>query len=297
MNFLIIGHSVVDKIIEESKTSINPGGIFYSVISFLSQLNADDKIFLCSAIDKKSEKLFSEIYDEVEGKFMQYAESIPEVELIIDNEKERKEKYSHIGQNLELPKENLNQFDGILINMITGFDISLSQIQSLRKQYNSLIYFDVHTLSRGIDKNFNRSFRKINEFEKWAKCIDILQANESELQTLSNQNDELKIIEKMFSYGVKQVIITRADRGASVYFSEDNILKKYDVGALQVEVANKVGCGDVFGSVYFYNFIKNKNVTLSFEKANLFAGISTTYSEVKDYLKLKSDANKQIGKK
>jgi len=297
MNFLIIGHSVVDKIIEESKTSINPGGIFYSVISFLSQLNADDKIFLCSAIDKKSEKLFSEIYDEVEGKFMQYVESIPEVELKIDDEKERKEKYSHIGQNLELPKENLNQFSGILINMITGFDISLTQLQELRKNYSGLIYFDVHTLSRGVDNDLIRSFRPIENFNKWAKCIDILQANESELQTLSNQNDEIKIIKKMFSYGVKQVIITRADRGASVYFSEDNILKKYDVGALQVEVANKVGCGDVFGSVYFYNFIKNKNVTLSFEKANLFAGISTTYSEVKDYLKLKSDANKQIGKK
>lgn len=297
MNFLIIGHSVVDKIIEKSKTSINPGGIFYSVISFLSQLNADDKIFLCSDIDKKSEKLFSELYDEVECKFMQYVESIPEVELKIDDEKERKENYSHIGQNLELPKENLNQFDGILINMITGFDISLTQLQEFRKNYSGLIYFDVHTLSRGVDKNFNRSFRKINEFEKWAKCIDILQANESELQTLSNQNDELKIIEEMFSLGVKQVIITRADRGASVYFSEDNILNKYDVGALQVEATNKVGCGDVFGSVYFYNFIKNKNVTLSFEKANLFAGISTTYSEVKDYLNLKSDANKQIGKK
>lgn len=297
MNFLIIGHSVVDKIIEKSKTSINPGGIFYSVISFLSQLNADDKIFLCSDIDKKSEKLFSELYDEVECKFMQYVESIPEVELKIDDEKERKENYSHIGQNLELPKENLNQFDGILINMITGFDISLTQLQEFRKNYSGLIYFDVHTLSRGVDKNFNRSFRKINEFEKWAKCIDILQANESELQTLSNQNDELKIIEEMFSLGVKQVIITRADRGASVYFSEDNILNKYDVGALQVEATNKVGCGDVFGSVYFYNFIKNKNVTLSFEKANLFAGISTTYYELKDYLNLKSDANKQIGKK
>ena len=259
-DILVIGHSVVDKIIDKGIISIKPGGIYYSVVSFLSQMERDDNLFLCSSIDDKNVMLFKDVYDLVEDKFLQYVESIPEVELIIDDEKERKENYSHIGQNLKLPKENLNQFSGILINMITGLDVSLPQVQDIRKKYDGLIYFDVHTLSRGIDKNFNRSFRKINEFKKWAECTDILQANESELQTLSNQIDEIKIIEEMFSQGVKQIIITRAERGASVYFSEESILKKYDVEAFQVEVANKVGCGDVFGSVYFYNYIQNKNI-------------------------------------
>ena len=60
MNFLVIGHSVVDKIVDKKVTSTKPGGIFYSVISLLSQLEKDDRLFLCTAIDKSSEKLFKD---------------------------------------------------------------------------------------------------------------------------------------------------------------------------------------------------------------------------------------------
>jgi sugar/nucleoside kinase (ribokinase family) len=157
-----------------------------------------------------------------------------------------------------------------------------------------LIYFDIHTLSRGVDTNLNRIFRRIPDFNKWSECIDILQANEAELLTLSDRTNETTIIEELFSYGIKQIIITRAERGATVFFREQNSVKKIHKDALQTNVVNKVGCGDVFGAVYFYNYIKNKNVILALEQANLYAGIATTYSEAKDYLNLKRDANERI---
>jgi sugar/nucleoside kinase (ribokinase family) len=215
----------------------------------------------------------------------------------VDDIGERKECYSQISQNLTLPKDNLTRFDGILINMISGYDISLPQLQKLRKNYDGLIYFDVHTFSRGVDKSLNRIFRRIENFNKWAECIDILQANESELLTLTDKKDEVQIIDELFFYGIQQVIITRAERGATVFIQENGIIRKHHKDALQVNLINKVGCGDVFGAVYFYNFIKNKNVTLAIEQANLFAGISTTYSDIKEFFNLKRDADKQIGKK
>jgi sugar/nucleoside kinase (ribokinase family) len=297
MNFLIIGHSVVDKVFDKGIVSIKPGGIFYTVASLLSQLQNDEKLYLCSEIDEENENLFKELYNLVEKEYLRFIDSIPKVELIIENISERKETYSQISRNLTLPRNNLNRFDGILVNMISGYDISLTQIQKLREKYDGLIYFDVHTLSRGVDENLNRNFRRIENFNKWAECIDILQANESELLTLSDKKDEVQTIEELFICGVKQVIITRAERGATVFFRENDRIIKYHKDALQVNLINKVGCGDVFGAVYFYNFIKNKNVTLAIEQANLFAGISTTYSDIKDFLNLKRDADKQIGKK
>jgi hypothetical protein len=297
MNFLIIGHSVVDKIKDKGLVSIKPGGIFYTVASLLSQLQNDEKLYLCSEIDEENENLFKGLYNLVEKEYLRFIDSIPKVELIIENISERKETYSQISRNLTLPRNNLNRFDGILVNMISGYDISLTQIQKLREKYDGLIYFDVHTLSRGVDENLNRNFRRIENFNKWAECIDILQANESELLTLSDKKDEVQTIEELFICGVKQVIITRAERGATVFFRENDRIIKYHKDALQVNLINKVGCGDVFGAVYFYNFIKNKNVTLAIEQANLFAGISTTYSDIKDFLNLKRDADKQIGKK
>ena len=297
MNILVIGHSVVDKIIDKSSISIKPGGIFYSVVAFLSQVQKEDKLYLCSGIDEKNEGLFRDVYDQVEKDFIFKIDSIPQVELIVDNDGERKEIYSLVPKNLTLPIDNLNRFDGILVNMISGNDVSFTQLKHLRKNYTGLIYFDVHTLSRGADKNLNRIFRRIEDFSKWAECIDILQTNESEILTLSDKTDEIQIIEELFSFGINQIIITRAERGATMFFRENVLIKNYHKEALQVNLINKVGCGDVFGAVYFYNYIKNKNVILALEQANLFAGISTTYSEVKDYQNLKKDANEQIGKK
>ena len=297
MNFLVIGHSVVDKIIDKDSISIKPGGIFYTVVSFLSQMQSTDKLYLCSSIDKKNEILFNDAYARVEKEFLAPAESIPRVELVVDIVGERKETYSQTAQNLFLPADDLNRFDGILINMISGYDISLNQLKNLRANYDGLIYFDVHTFSRGVDKNLNRIFRRIINFCEWAECIDILQTNESELLTLSDQKDEASIVEELFSFGIRQVIVTKAEKGATVFIKEKNSHKIVHKDALQTKVVNKVGCGDVFGAVYFYNYIKNKNVILALEQANLFAGIATTYSEAKDYLDLKKDANERISKK
>jgi len=297
MNILIVGQSVVDKIIDEESVSVKPGGIFYAVVSMLSQAVTEDNIYLCSSIDKQNDKLFKPAYSKIKNDFLVYVDSIPQVELKVDGICERKETYSRIAANLPLPKENLNQFDGILINMISGFDISLNQLEQLKKNYSGLVYFDVHTFSRGVDKNLNRIFRRIADFNEWAECIDILQANESELLTLSDKKEEAAIVDELFSYGIKQIIITRAERGATVYFKKQNSVKKIHKDALKTNVVNKVGCGDVFGAVYFYNYIRNKNVILALEQANLFAGIATTYSEAKDFLNLKTNANERISKK
>ena len=194
MNILVVGQSVVDKIIYNDGYSIKPGGIFYSVVAILSQIQPEDKVYLCSSIDKQNEQLFKDTYDKIEREFLVYVNSIPHVELVINNVCERNETYSQAAQNLLLPVDDLNRFDGILINMISGFDISLDQLKQLRKNYGRLIYFDVHTFSRGLDENRHRNFRQILDFNEWAKCIDILQVNESELLTLSDKKVETSIV-------------------------------------------------------------------------------------------------------
>ena len=297
MNFLVIGHSVVDEIFEKQSHKIKPGGIYYTVISLLSLVESKDKIFLCTNIAEGNSKLFGFAYEQVENKFIRKVKSIPFVKLVISENGERKETYTELAENLILPKEDLDLFDGILINMITGYDVSLNELNELRKNFDGLIYFDVHTLSRGVDKNLERNFRRIKNFNLWAECIDILQANESELQTLSDKGKEIEIVEELLSYRIKQVLITRSDRGATVYFLDNKSVVRIDEIALKVKSMNKVGCGDVFGAVYFYNYIKNKNVKLALEKANLYAGIATTYNNEKDFLNLKNDSDEWTGKR
>lgn len=297
MNLLLTGHAVADKIIDINHTSEQPGGIFYSVVGFISQMSEEDQLYLCSTFDKQHKNLFDEALRYVRNDFVKLVDSIPQVELLVNKKGERDEKYSSVPSNLDVPLFGLDKFDGILINMVSGNDLSLTQIKQLRKNYNGLIYFDVHTFSRGVGKNFERYFRRINDFNEWAECIDILQANESELKTLSDQKSEEKIIENLFLYGIKQVIITRSERGATVFIKEKDSTKKIHRDAINIKSINKVGCGDIFGAVYFYNYIKNKNINAALERANLFAGVATSYTDVKDLLKLKSDVYEQYSTK
>ena len=283
MNFLVVGHSVVDEIFDKKSHTIKPGGIYYTVVSLLSLAESKDKIFLCTNIDEDSSELFKFVYDQVENNFFRKVKSIPTVKLVIKESGERKETYKKLAENLILPKDNFDLFDGILINMITGYDLSLNQLKEIRKNFDGLIYFDVHTLSRGVDKNLERNFKRIKNFNLWAESIDILQANESELQTLSDKRSEIEMVEELLSFGIKQVLVTRAERGATVYFLDNKSVKRIDKKALKVKPINKVGCGDVY--------IKNQNINLALAQANFYAGIATTYNNEKDFLNLKHDAD------
>jgi sugar/nucleoside kinase (ribokinase family) len=294
MNLLIIGQSVVDRINYKGSEELKPGGIFYSTIALRYLAVQDDKIFLCTSMCKKDEYLFKDIYEMVEAKYVNYVDNIPTVKLNIHDGKERDETYSNITQNLILPMNELNNFNGISINMITGFDINLKQMEEVRKEFKGLIYFDVHTFSRGVSDDMKRNFRRIPAFDKWARNIDILQVNEDEIQTISDENNEIDIVREMFSYGIKILVVTKDEYGARVYFIEKKEIKSAFISAVKVKVRNKVGCGDVFGAVFFYNYIRKADIIDSLIAANFAAGISTTYSLITEFKEFKKDVLQRI---
>ena len=289
MNILVFGHSVIDKINYGKGEIIKPGGIFYTAAALADIADTSDDIYVCTTIDKMNEKLFLPAFKKIKPNYISYTANIPTVKLNIYGNKEREETYENVSGNLQFNISNLNRFDGILINMVTGFDISLKQIMEIRKNYNGIIYFDVHTFSRGLDSEMKRNFRRITDFIEWAKCVDIIQANELEVKTLSPKINEEEIARELIGYGVKQLVVTKGDKGAKVYFSENIFLSSEEIPALDVKPVNKVGCGDVFGAVYFYNYIRNKNLIEALTLANIAAGASTTYIDINDYLNLKAD--------
>jgi sugar/nucleoside kinase (ribokinase family) len=294
MKLLIFGHSVVDKISYKGNEELKPGGIFYSTIALRYLAEQDDEIFLCTSMSKKDEYLFNGTYKKVNTAYLQYVSNIPTVKLTIYDDKERDETYSNITQNLVIPTQELNKFDGIFINMITGFDINLNQMEEIRKECNCFIYFDVHTLSRGVSDEMKRNFRRIPGFDNWAKNIDILQVNEEEISTISDKKNEIDIVREMFSYGIKILIVTKDKHGARAYFIEENEIISVFISAIKVKVLNKVGCGDVFGAVFFYNYIRKRDIIDSLMAANFAAGVSTNYSLITEFKEFQKDVLPRI---
>jgi sugar/nucleoside kinase (ribokinase family) len=274
MKLLLIGHSVLDLIQSDEEQKKRAGGIFYSISTLNRLKNNVDEVFLCSQFDDETYSHFKPEFEKVNIGFLQKVEKIPRVHLNLQKDMERHEAYENITNNLSLNFSDLNSFDGILINMITGFDITLDQLIQIRNNYSGLIYIDIHTLSRGLKENFKREFRLIPAISNWARCLDIIQVNQNELFTLSCKKIEMEIVEEIFGFGVKVLCVTKGELGAKVYYKNQNEIASYFVAARKINNPNVIGCGDVFGASFFYSYIRNKNamdsLTIAVAKAEQF---------------------------
>lgn len=269
MKILLIGHSIIDHFEELNSEISKPGGIFYSALGILSLVKPEDEIFLLTGWNQKTIHLFEKLYSKANLTFANKVEEMPEVLLKTSGEGEREEIYKNLSSKLSIDRVNdWNQFNGILINMITGFDISFDQLKTIRKNFKGTIYFDVHTLSRGVDANMEREFRPIPQIREWLSNIDILQCNENELKTIVQGKDEFNCAEEIFQFGPQIIIITKGEKGVRTFFLENRGIKSLFLKAEQVDAINKIGCGDIFGAVFFYSYISNGDVNKSLISAN-----------------------------
>jgi sugar/nucleoside kinase (ribokinase family) len=290
MKLLIIGHSVEDQIHTKTREIHSPGGIFFTAMGAKNIMDPEDQICLLTSIDKKSYQLFSFLYDSFSKEYFQSVENIPKVHLYISDEAERCETYENLAENLNVSViEDFSSFDGILVNMITGSDVGLSDLKRIRKNYNGLIYFDLHTLSRGVDQFNRRIFRPVPDAAEWISSVDILQVNENEILTLSSKNKELEIVEDIMQFGLKILVLTKGEQGSTIYRQESGKLNFFSQTAIKTNGINKVGCGDIFGAAFFSAYLKKRKLEDAAAIANVASGLVTNYSDINGLLNLRND--------
>ena len=281
MKIILIGHSVIDHFEGTEENKSLPGGIFYSTIGINSIKKSTDQIYLLTGWNRNSFHLFKDIYSKVDLDLTNELINMPEVYLKVSGESEREEVYKNMAENLSIKSvSDWNLFDGVLINMITGADISLEQIKSIRNNFKGIIYFDVHTFSRGVDNKMKREFRPISGIKEWLACINILQCNESELKTIVQYQNEINSAEKILSLGPNILIITKDECGAQVYYRFNGEVKNLFVNAVKVNSVNKIGCGDIFGAVFFYTYISTNNILVSLNAANKAGAIAALRNDL-----------------
>jgi len=283
---LVIGHSVLDKIYFNNTLTEKPGGIFHSVNTLVNIGEKDDEVFLITQFSNKTFKYFEDVYNKVNLQYSEVVTEIPTVTLTLYNDKERDEKYSKSISKIIIPRNiDYEMFDIIYVNMISGFDITPDDLKFIRSMSKCKIYFDLHTLSRGFDEFGNRIFRTVVNPQYWLENIDILQMNINEKRTISNSSDEDNDFRNLFAMGIENIIVTNGGNPVCL-FGETF---EHCVDAIRVKSKNFVGCGDTFGAAFCYEYSKNKSIISSLKFANFIAGISTTYSSPKDYIKLRKD--------
>lgn len=276
MNLLLIGHSVLDFIHDQGTIIHKPGGIYYSCLGLMNESQPGDKFYLLTSIDENSFAMFENVYSVFDLSYSKKVDQISKVDLFHHMQGERHECYASIASKLEIDETiSFEKFNGVLINMVTGLDINLEYLEWIRSKFDGPIYFDVHTMSRGIDEKGRRNFRPIPDVEHWLRNIDILQCNETELGMIKSGLDEQSIIKYCLDQGIGIIAVTRGVEGASLYFIDSGEIKRIDKKVSTAAENKCIGCGDIFGTVFFYHYLKSGDIVLSFQtavqQANSFA--------------------------
>jgi hypothetical protein len=200
-------------------------------------------------------------------------------------------------------KKAFGKLDALLINMISGIDITLETLKKIREDFSGYIHLDVHNIVMKTCTDGQRIQGPVNEWQDWCINCDTLQMNESEINIISFE--KLKEYDIAFNVlaenkgkGPKALVITRGTDGASLFQKkEKNILgekfgdiDREDLSAIEnTNFRDSTGCGDVFGAGFFYknSIHEQSNFAIAANFANKLASAKTELTGVEEMVDLR----------
>lgn len=290
MKITVIGHLCFDLPGEgqNPEDQIEYGGIFYSLATLANLAGPDDRIYPVFGVGRNDYDGFMErlrIYTNVNpaGIFIMDGPTNQVRVLSQNGTSGRVECSMHIAPPIPFFRiEPFLDTDGVLINMISGFDISVETLDEIRmrtREQGTPIHFDVHSLTMGIDAHNVRFRRPLTDWRRWCFMLQSIQMNETEAAGLTTERyDEPALINQMMPLMVQTLIITQGKKGATLILQEKKKLERHEIAPVQSGSSiDPPGCGDVFGAAFFYAQLNHKDAVAAAESANRIAAWKSTF--------------------
>jgi len=182
--------------------------------------------------------------------------------------------------------------DVILVNFISGFDISLDTLRRIRKNTDVVIYMDVHSLTLGVGKDGKRFFRTPRGWRGYLEQADLVQTNLSELSVLSGKKlrsvkDAQDFGTYVLSLGPKALLVTLGQKGALIIYKDRKAFKFKRYRGMKVQgLKDTTGCGDVFSAGFIVGYLHSQNLIRCLDFANRVAAEKCKISGVEGVAKL-----------
>lgn len=311
MKYIVIGEPCVDLIHKTDGNVIHSyGGVLYSVIS-LSVLAAKDDV-VCPVMN-----LGADEYDNIKGILKKYpnintdgiykvAHPTRKVNLYYDlyNSGKSARMETSTEPTYTIDYKSIEKFlpeaGAVLVNMISGIDITLDTLKSIRKNFGGFMHIDIHNLVMKTNPDGTREHTNLESWREWCSNTNTVQMNEFEVTTLSrSKKTEYEVIEEVLinmNADVTGIIITRGKNGVSGFTRQEKVfgsekffdLDKDDVSAIESpHFVDSTGCGDVFAASFTLDFSKNGNFKKSLHYATRIASFNTSLEGINELHKLR----------
>jgi|YelNatPaOPRAMG01_1025707.scaffolds.fasta_scaffold00293_29 Sugar kinases, ribokinase family len=159
--------------------------------------------------------------------------------------------------------------DGIHVNLISGTDINLSDLQYVREaSRGSIIHLDLHNIVMRHLPDGKRVRGPREDYLSWCECADTIQLNEDEATVIDITKPSFDdLAKKILSVGPEVVIITLAERGMLFYQLDNKEFTKKYFPPKKVNVVDPTGSGDVFGAAFLHYLVLGMSFNDAAEKA------------------------------
>jgi hypothetical protein len=321
MKYGVIGEPCIDFIYRGGKEMKSFGGVLYSVVSLAVMAGSDEvyPIMNLGADEFDNITLFLGKFKNIKQDFINKVEHKTRVVKLYykgleaefeDSETGKPKTYDREESSTEptLPVDYkhiepaLGMLDGLLINMVSGVDVTLETLKKIRKNFGGYIHADLHNVVMKTDKKGNRTRSGIPNWEEWCAGSDTLQMNEAEMYAMPGKKlSEYEFAEQVLSTGEvnhgKALVVTRGKSGVSLFRKIDkkvmgevySEIDKVDLPSVEsYSFKDSTGCGDVFAAAFFLKCIQNsgKDCTPALKFANRMAALNTALRGVEELDKL-----------
>jgi len=283
----VAGHLVDDRLVFPDGRQVSAlGGISYNLAALCSINNHGTIIPVCELGFDIVERFYG-FFGRYENIALDYIKKIdlPNVvnQLTYSDDGNRQEWNSRIPDQLPLNGLPLDM-DALLMNFISGDDVSIEELSEFKKSFRGIIYMDYHSLSLGRNSDGTRFFSRNQNWKEYVACADILQLNLRELATISDVEiaDKEGLAENcaaIHSLGPSHIVVTMGNDG--IFASLDKGSTKFVVPAIKIErETDTTGCGDTVAAVCLFEYLKTGDLESALPIASSWAAAKAMFSGI-----------------
>lgn len=160
----------------------------------------------------------------------------------------------------------------VLINFISGRDMTLRTLQRFRREYGGVIYFDFHTLSLGLHNDGIRFMRRPVRWREYVTCCDYLQLNAGEFELLAgaefSRRSAIEFYERYLMLDCCAMLVTLGENGAAMIRREGRqTVVRFAEPKHGYDIRDTTGAGDLFAAGYCAGLLMNQSLVKCLELA------------------------------